>query len=329
MLRTPLILAGCAVGAFLAAGCSPAGSTDDASGSTDAALTVGASLYPLQFVAERVGGDSVEVVSLIATGVEPHDAEISPAMVRQMQSMDTVLTLSDFSAAVDEAVDATGVRAVDAHAVVDEHGPEVAHHAEESHATDGHDHEDEDHAHEDEDSHEGHDHGALDPHFWTDPSIFAEFVPAVVAEYSELDPDNAQAYADNGDRLVAQLTELDDAFSEGLATCERREIFVSHEAYGYLAMHHDLVQEGLSGLDPEAEPSPARVREIRDQIAGTGATTIFTESLVSSAVAESLASDLGVTTDVLDPIESAVDGDDYIAIQERNLDAMRSGLGCA
>ncbi|WP_084077997.1 metal ABC transporter substrate-binding protein [Demequina sp. NBRC 110057] len=311
----PLIVGG-AVGSLLLAGCSADTSSADADAS-EASLSVGASFYPLQYVAEAVGGDDVAVTSLIAAGVEPHDAEMSPATVRSMQDMDTVLFLSDFSAAVDDAVDTTGARSLDAHHIVDEHGEEEAEHEDETH-------EDDEYASED-----GHDHGTLDPHFWLDPTLLAEYAEDVVAEFSELDPDNAASYEERGNALIADLDALDQSFTDGLATCERREIFVSHEAYGYLGLRYDLAQEGMSGLDPEAEPSPARIREIRDLIEDSGATTIYTESKVSAAVAESLADDAGVTTAVLDPLETIADGDDYIAVMTRNLEELRTGLDCS
>ncbi|GIG55501.1 metal ABC transporter substrate-binding protein [Demequina activiva] len=312
------------------AGCATESTPENASGGGDASLAVGASFYPLQFVAERVGGEDVEVVSLISAGVEPHDAELSPAIVRSMQSMDSVLYLSEFSAAVDDAIDTTGVRALDAHHIVEEHTEAVAARAESEH-----DHEDgaahdEDEAHEDE-AHaddDGHGHGDADPHFWLDPTLVSELADDVAAEFAELDPDNAADYEARGEELKGELAALDDSFTQSLEICERRDVFVSHEAYGYLATRYDLHQQGLSGLDPEAEPSPARVREIRDLVEDTGATTIFTESLVSANVADSLAEDVGVSTAVLDPLESITDGDDYLGVMTRNLEALRSGLDC-
>lgn len=353
-MRTSLsVIAGGALGALVLAGCSTGDTSDDTpsadstsgAASSGAVLAVGASFYPLQFIAERVGGDLASVTSLAPPGVEPHDMELSPSAVRSMQDMDTVLFMSDFAPAVDDAIDSTGVRSLDAHAIVDEHGADVAAHAEgdhegHDHATDdGHadnEHSDEDHAEDEhaeesteDDGHEGHDHGAADPHFWLDPTLVAEFAEDVAAEFAELDPDNAQTYEDNAAALLTDMDALDASLGEGLAMCERRDIFVSHEAYGYLAARYDLQQEGLSGLDPEAEPSPARMREIRDLVEDTGATTVFTESLVSASVAESLAEDAGITTQVLDPIESVVDADDYIQVMTRNLESLRTGLDCS
>ena len=98
--------------------------------------------------------------------------------------------------------------------------------------------------------------------------------------------------------------------------------------YEVITDAYGLTQVGIAGLDPEGEPSPARLREIADIIDQTGATTVFTESLVSPRVAEAVASDAGVQTAVLDPIESVADGDDYRSVMLRNLDALREALAC-
>ncbi|WP_061962359.1 metal ABC transporter substrate-binding protein [Demequina flava] len=370
----PFIIGGIAA-ALVLAGCSAADSDADTANSadaTDAALTVGAAFYPLQYVAERVGGDTVAVEPLIGSGVEPHDAEMSPKTVRDMQEMDTILFLSDFQPAVDDAIDTTGVRSLDAHHIIDEHGDAVAEHGEAVEAEDDHDHdgdgeadhaeedhvdeaeseedhdhdgdgeadhaaEDHDHAEdesadestESEDSHDGHDHGTLDPHFWLDPTLLAEYAQDVADEFAELDPANADTYTANAESLLTDLDAIDASYTEGLATCERDDIFVGHEAFGYLALQYDLNQEGLAGIDPESEPSPARVREIRDMVEDSGATTIYTEDEVAADVAASIAEDVGVDVLVLSPIETVADGEDYLGVMETNLENLRTGLGCS
>lgn len=333
MTSSRTLLVGAAVGMLVLAGCS-AEATDSDSAASDTSLSVGAAFYPLEYVAQRVGGDLVDVQPLIASGVEPHDAELSPKTVRDMQQMDTVLYLADFQPAIDDAIDTTGVESLDAHHIIDEHGEEVAHAAEEDehagetaeeHAAHADDHDDE----AEEDGHEGHDHGSLDPHFWLDPTLLAEYAQDVAAEFAELDPDNADTYTANADTLLTDLDALDASYTEGLSTCERDDIFVGHEAFGYLAYAYDLHQEGLAGLDPESEPSPARVREIRDMVEDTDATTIYTESEASASVAASISEDVGVDVLVLSPVETVADGEDYLGVMEANLEALRTGLGCA
>src|SRR3954451_24599503 len=132
---------------LLLAGCSAADDAPAAAGTVD----VMASFYPLQHVAEQVGGDRVTVRSLTPPGAEPHDVELSPAQVSRIDRADLVVYLSGFQAAVDDAVAQTSP----AH-VVD---------AAEDTTLRPADHED-----ESAEQHEGHDHGGDDPHFWLDPS---------------------------------------------------------------------------------------------------------------------------------------------------------------
>lgn len=291
----PLVLAGCAT----------------SSGAEDGTVDVLASFYPLQFVAEQVGGDRVSVDTLTPPGAEPHDVELSPAQVSRIDGADLVVYLSGFQAAVDDAVAQTSpAHVVDA-------ASEATLRPEE--------HED-----ESEEEHEEHAHGDTDPHFWLDPSRMPSVVDDVAAALTEIDPDGADTFAANAAALSQRFEDLDAAYASGLAQCDSRTFVTSHEAFGYLADRYDLHQVGISGIDPEAEPSPARLAEVSTIVRDEGVTTIFFETLVSPKVAETLADDLGVDTAVLDPIEGLADPDaDYFSIAEANLDALRMALSCS
>ena len=298
LLAVPLLLAGCASDPGVAPG----------------TVDVMASFYPLQFVAEQVGGDRVTVRSLTPPGAEPHDVELSPAQVSRIDQADLVVYLSGFQAAVDDAISQTSP----AHVVDAANDTTLMTPAEE-------------HGHE-EGAEEGeeHDHGALDPHFWLDPSRMPSVVDDVAKELSAIDPAGASAYAANAAALNQRFGDLDDAYDTGLATCETRTFVTSHEAFGYLADRYDLEQVGISGVDPEAEPSPARLAAVEKIVRDQGVSTIFFESLVSPKVSETLADDLGIRSAVLDPIEGLADpADDYFSIAERNLDALRMALSCS
>ncbi|WP_258723670.1 metal ABC transporter substrate-binding protein [Cellulomonas sp. NS3] len=291
----------------------------------DGRLSVLASFYPLQAVAAGVGGDRVSVDSLTPPGAEPHDLELSPAQVARLGAADLVVYLADFQAAVDDAVQASPPeRALDAAGVVDLLDAEPEGDA----AHEGETHEGE--AHEGETAEEHAEHGEHDPHFWLDPSRMPALVEAVADELSELDPEGADEYAANAAALSARFTELDAAYETGLATCSSRVLVTSHAAFGYLADRYDLEQVAVAGIDPEGEPSPARLAEIGEVIRSEGVTTVFFETLVSPKVAEALAADVGATTAVLDPLEGlADDSQDYFSIAEANLDALKVALSCS
>ena len=116
-------------------------------------------------------------------------------------------------------------------------------------------------------------------------------------------PTHAADYRARAAKLQAQLRDLDGRFRTGLANCQRTEFITTHAAFGYLAERYGLSQIGISGLSPDAEPSPARIAEVQREARARGITTIFYETLVSPAVARSIAGDLHLKTDVLDPIE--------------------------
>jgi zinc transport system substrate-binding protein len=165
---------------------------------------------------------------------------------------------------------------------------------------------------------------ADDPHVWLDPIRYSTIVERIAAAL-----DRPEVAAD----LVARLGALDREFSRGLSNCPRREIVTSHEAFAFLAQRYDLRQVAITGLSPEAEPTPRRLRRVIDVVRATGATTVFFETLVSPRIAETVARETGARTAVLNPIEGltpaeAKRGEDYFSLMRTNLHALRTALGC-
>ena len=147
-------------------------------------------------------------------------------------------------------------------------------------------------------------------------------IRAVDGAHAELFTGNAREYSKT-------LTDLTERFDEGLASCDRRPVVVTaHDAFGRLASRWKLEQVPIAGISPDAEPDPRHLAEVADLVRDEGITTIFTEELVSPAVANALAREAGVNTAVLDPIESLDDGDTYVAAMDRNLEVLRRALGC-
>lgn len=300
------------------AGCSsqvPGSSAQESDG-----VTVLASFYPLQYVAQQIGGDLVTVENLTPPAAEPHDLELSPAQVREVGTADLVVYLSGFQNAVDEAVEARAPE----HVVDAADATELVVHEEEA---------EQEHAEEEGEEHEEEDRGATDPHFWLDPSRLATVGQAVADELTAADPEHADEYAAGALRLGQRLDELDQEFADGLAACQGATLVTSHAAFGYLADRYALEQVGISELDPEVEPSPARLREIGDLVQARGIKTLYSETLVSPKVTETLASDLGVGTAVLDPLEGLSEeataaGEDYITVMQANLAELEEGLVC-
>ena len=293
------VLLGAAV--LITTACAPSGE----SGAGDAtSIVVGA--YPFQFAAERVAGDLAVVTNLLTPGSDGHDLELSPKQVTAVTNADLVVHQSGYQAALDETItQQQPARVLD-----------TASFLQLLPATEADD---------------GHDHGAYDPHVWLNPMNLAEIGTQIARVLAEIDPDNAASYAANAARLADDLTGLDDQFTAGLANCRTDTFITNHAAFGYLADRYHLHQVGISGLSTEAEPSPARIAEVQQIARERDLTTIFYETAVSPKLAQTIASDLGLKTDVLDPLEtlsSESRGDDYIQVMTANLTSLRDANGC-
>lgn len=345
-----ILAAACAAATALALSACTSTATSGDSSSKDGKLTVMASFYPLQYLAEKIGGEHVSVTSLTPEGAEPHDLELSPKMVDSLSSADAVVYLAGFQSAVDEAIEQQAPKTVidvSPAAELVEAGTDANHPSEEEEeATDeaqsgeteghdrdheGHDHEGHNHDHEGHD-HEGHEHHhdmSADPHFWLDPTRMAKAATLVGDKLAEADSAHADVYKANAKALAEELNTLSDTLVTKTSSCKVKTFVTAHTAFGYLADRTGLTQVGISGLDPESSPSPARLAEIAQIAKEQGVTTIFTEALIDPKVAQTLADDLGITTAVLDPIESQTDASkDYAATMNSNIDALTKALDC-
>lgn len=290
-------------------------STDSAAAGDTGKFDVVASFYPMAFLAERIGGDHVHVTTLTSPGQEPHDLEISPRQIAGLQESDAVLYLKNLQPSVDDAVAQSPVRTkIDAASLttLEEHGNEVGGHAA---------------AH---DTHAGDESGGKDPHVWLDPVRYAQVAEGVGKAFEKADPGHAADYKKNTAALVKKLDALNTRFEDGLAHTRTKVFITTHAAFGYLAERYGLTEEAINGLDPESEPSAARVKALEDMAKADGVSTVFYETLVSDKTAKTVAGDAGLRTDVLDPLEGITKksrGTDYFSVQEANLKALQQALG--
>ncbi|MER5869251.1 metal ABC transporter substrate-binding protein [Streptomyces sp. NPDC002044] len=320
LIPTAALAAAVALGATALTACSGANAAGD---SGDGKLDVTASFYPMQFLAEKIGKDHVKVSTLTKPGVEPHDLEITPKQTGQLAESDVILYLKSLQPAVDKAVEQSGAKnVVDAATLT----------TLETHGASGHD--GHDHAAEGGGADGGHDHGdgeaGADPHVWLDPAKYAEIAQGVGAALEKADPGHAADYKKNTADLVTELGALDTEFKEGLKNTATRTFITTHSAFGYLAERYGLDQEGISGVDPESEPSPARMKDLQAVAAKDKVSTVFFETLASDKTAKTLAKDTGLKTDVLDPLEGITDssqGADYLEVMRSNLKNLQKALG--
>ena len=252
-----------------------------------------AAIYPLAYVTERVGGEAVEVEDLTPAGAEPHDVELTPQQVVTLSRADLVVHIGGgFQPSLEDALGSAEGALIDAREAAGD--------------------------------------GLLpdDPHLWLDPLLLADVGDAVADGLAELSPGEAASFEASAAELRRDLEDVHERYETTLADCERSELVTAHDAFGYLAERYELEAIPIAGIDPASEPSAGRLGEIAELAQELSVTTIFTESLVSPRVAETVAAEAGVETAVLDPIESAPESSDLLGAMEKNLDVLAEALGC-
>lgn len=265
-----------------------------------------------------MGGDLVSVTSLTPPGQGPHDLELQPAQLGVFEAADVAIFLGrgfqpqveaaiaqapDTLAAVDllDTVELLGVDTQLAGTEGEVDGEVLA--------------------------------GDVDPHVWLDPSRMITMVGAITEAFAAADPGNADAYAANAERYLADLRGLDGEYRSALTDCRSRVVVTSHRAFGYLADTYDLRQIPIAGISPEVEPDPRTLEAIAAEAEAEGVTTIFLESIAPPELAETVAREIGAELDLLDPIEGLTqeqldDGETYASIMRDNLGRLVTGLGC-
>ena len=276
-------------------------------------IQIVAGFYPLAYAAEGIAGDLAEVVSLAGPGVEPHDLELTPGDVAKINDADLVVYIPEFMPALDAVV-----KTLDQSKVINaSQGITLI-------SGDSHSHEGEE-AHSEEEGHS--DESATDPHIWLNPSNMVLIGNSIAQVLSALTSDSA--IDENRSSFENALTTLASDYTAKLAKCSIKALVVSHEAFGYIANAYGFEQVGISGLSPEAEPSPARLAEVAKIAKAENATTIYYESLVDPKVAKTLADELKITAEMLDPLESPPASGDYLSVMQQNLDTLVKGQVCS
>jgi len=263
-------------------------------------LSVVVTFYPLAEFAKQVGGDKVEVINITSGGIEPHDYEPSSQDIIKIQKSDLFL------------VNGNGLDGWALDSFTDLNGSVIIM-SDQASSADGR--------------------ISDDPHFWLDPVIAQEIVNTIGDELSEIDPANEGYYQNNVTRYILSLSELDREYSVGLSNCAKNKIVVSHKAFSYIGRRYNIEIINISGTSPEEEPSAKQLAEISELVKTEGIDYIFSESLGSPELAQTVASEVDVELLELNPIEGLTEkqeanNENYISIMEQNLVNLRTAMKC-
>jgi len=276
-------------------------------------LVVAVGVAPLAYLAEQVGGDRLQVETLVGPGQSPHTFEpTARQMVRLGQAKMLFIIDLPFERVLAPKVAANnpGLRVIDLRqGLPTRHfGPAEAHH-----------HDDAEHHDHDAAEHHHHDHDAEpDLHVWMSPRLASQMAAAMAQAFSAADPAGRDVYQANLAALQKRLADLDQAIARALAPLRGRQVFVFHPAFGYLLDDHGLRQVAIEFEGKS--PGPKRLAQLIDLAKRQRVRVIFVQPQFSDASAKALAEAIDGAVLPLDPLAH-----DY----EANLRAMAESIAQA
>ena len=315
----------------------------------DPQVQVYTTVYPLQYFAERIGGESVHVSSIYPAGANEHTFEPTQKDMMALADADLFFYIGlGLEGFVDNAKKTLAeehvkmVATVDA--VSDEQLEESLHVHEEATTEESHDHEHEDatteesHDHEHEDasaeehgSHEGHDHGEIDPHVWMSPKISQSLALSIKESLVEVSPEQKDTFEKNYEELVNELQQLDADFEEMAHAASTKTFFVSHAAFGYIANTYGLEQLAVAGLNSQDEPTQKELTKLIDLAEEKNINYILFEQNVSSKLTEVIQKEIGAESLVLHNLgvlskEDIKNKETYFTLMNKNLETLKTVL---
>lgn len=270
-------------------------------------MRVTTSFYPIYFFAMQIGGDKADVSNITPAGAEPHDYELTPQDVVRIENSDLLIlnggNLEAWSAAIQRNLDKNRTKVVVAGEgltfnQIEEEGEIIT-----------------------------------DPHVWLSPVLAQKMTDKIAEGLALVDASNKEYFLARAELLKAKLRDLDDSYKKGLNFCSKKDIITSHAAFGYLASAYGLTQIAITGLSPDAEPSPQQLADIVKFAKTREIKYIFFESLVSPKLSETIAREVGAQTLVLNPMEGLSNeesdqGKDYFSEMRNNLINLQLALQC-
>lgn len=271
------------------------------------------SLYPLQYVAEQIGGDTITVHPILPPGADAHTYEPSSREIISIAKGDLFFYLGAgmeaYAETVAQSLASQDVKLVELGEnkslfIKDEHNHE------EGHEDTTHDH-----------------HGDYDPHIWLDPIRLIEIADQIKNELITLNPEDEPVYKENHQILVDELTQLDQSFQHVINSKKNKHILVSHAAYGYWEDRYGIEQISINGLSSSSEPSQKELTKIIQETEKHNLQYILFEENTSNRVSEIIRDEIGAKTITIHNLEVLTEKDienneDYLSLMRSNLDTL-------
>ena len=274
------------------------------SNTNESRIKVVASFYPVYEFVKEIGGNKVDVTSLIPIGVEPHDFEPT---IQQIQNAETADLVVYNGAGLEKWIDKINAK----FKVEASQGLNLLM------------------------SNDTGNSGTYDLHVWLDPILAEMEVKNIRDALVKIDPANTQYYKANADRFIGKLNDLDYRIKTELATCNKKDFIAFHNAFTYFANRYGLNQHSVhQGLTPEGEVLPQRLQGVIELARVLGLHIVYSEDLVDPRSSEVIAQEIpNGKVLILSPIEGINSeeqraGIGYLDKMNENVENLKIGLEC-
>ncbi|MCW4030608.1 MAG: zinc ABC transporter substrate-binding protein [Candidatus Bathyarchaeota archaeon] len=280
-------------------------------------LNVVTTFYPLTYLTEQIGGDQIQVTQLVSDNTEIHSWEPSASHIVAAQDADIIIyngagadqwMQDDIIPSLSTAKNRTIVDTTNGLTLIANQ------------------------EHEEETGEEGHAHGAYDPHTWISPYMAKQQAQNIYNALIQADPQHESYYTQRWNSLETQLTQLDNEYTQSLENAAKDTIFVSHEAFGYLATRYGFEQQGVIGLSADEQPSAATIANLVKAMEEKQIYSVYVDPVYSREYAQTIQSEVQaqtgkqVTILELYLILGQTDGMDLMQQMQANLSDLKNGL---
>ena len=321
MVKTMTLAAAVSALTLTTAAFSPASAKD---------LKVVASFSVIAHFARNVGGDRVEITTLVGPNGDAHVYEPKPADAKALAQADVILANGlQFEGFLPRLIEASGTEApvveLTKGGEVLRNSEEEHHHDHEEASADGHDH---DHA----EGHGHHHHGEYDPHAWQSVHNAEVYVKNIADAFCEADAEGCDTYRANADAYEKKLAELDTYVKEEVAEIpeSKRTVITSHDAFGYFQHEYGLKFLAPEGISTESEASAADVAALVNQVKEDQASAVFVENITNPRLIEQIANETGLKVggELYSDALSDKDGpaSTYIEMMRHNVETIKSDI---
>ena len=283
VLLLPIMLIGC-------------GSEENKSSKESGKVEVTVSISPIKEFTELIGGDKIDVTSLVPDNAEPHDIDLKPRDFEKLTKSKLFiyngLGMEDWLEEVKEQISEDKIKYVD----TSENGNVIK--------TDG----------------------KIDPHQWLSLKEAINQCNNIKLALSEVDPNNKDYYEENYEKVKNDFEELYNEYLPKFQSLEHKNFVTSHEAFGYLCRDFGLKQQALNDLFGEGELTAKKIEDLVKYCDDNGVNTIFSEEEDSQKEAQTLANEINGEVKPLYTLETKVEGKSYLEVMKINLEEIYESM---